>query len=105
MKEKSDVNKIVSLATERGIIVQPQPAGYLLKIPLFKETAGEKDAAEEQTRKNRPFSYLPYSVENISEIKTVADRLWKNENYKRMVQKSQTASKCRNTTPSRKRQG
>lgn len=69
--------RIFTLAKERGVKVQQTAPGYLLQIPLFQE--------------NRPLSYLPYRVNTIGEVESVARRLWGNENYKQMVKKAQAA--------------
>lgn len=106
MNENKDVSKIISIASERGLIVQPQSKGYLLKIPLFKEVRGTISTTGEDVRLGKqPLSYLPYCVNSISEIKTVADRLWRNENYKRMVQKAQANARRKKSNPNQKRQG
>lgn len=78
MEQQISNKQALNLAASRGLKVKEASTGYLIEIPLFQN--------------NQCKSYLPYAVSNAEEVGIVAERLWKNESYRKQVKQNLSVS-------------
>ena len=74
MEQQTSNKQVLNLAIRRGLKVKETSTGYLIEIPLFQN--------------NQCKAYLPYAVSDVEEVGIVAERLWKNENYRKQVKRN-----------------